>query len=80
MQNVTVTYLRSGCPKIAFRGRRTAGNPSIYIDGTLIGDTCALGDLSSSDVDFVEIYRNGTTRRPGVRNNPNGLILVFRVR
>lgn len=80
VQNVTVTYTQIGCPRITLRGRRAGGNPGIYIDGTLLGDTCALQDLSSSDVEFVEIYRSGNTRRPGIRSNPNGLILVFRAR
>lgn len=80
VQNVTVTYPPAGCPRITFRGRRTGGNPGIYIDGTLLGDTCALQNVSPDDVDFVEIYRSGNTRRPGIRSNPNGLILVFRVR
>ena len=78
VQNVSVTTSQTGCPRITFRGRRA--NPSIYIDGTLLGDSCALQNVSTSDVEFVEIYRSGNTRRPGYRNNPGGLILVFRVR
>ena len=80
VQNVTVTYSQTGCPRITLRGRRAGGNPGVYIDGTLLADTCALLDLSSSDVDVVEIYRSGNTRRPGIRSNPNGLILVYRLR
>lgn len=80
VQNISVTSTRTGCPRITFRGRRSGGNPSIYIDGTLIADTCVLANLSSSEVDFVEVYRSGTSRRAGIRSNPNGLILVFRVR
>lgn len=80
VQNLTVTYSRTGCPRITLRGRRTGGNPGIYIDGTLVADTCVLQDISSSDVDVVEISRSGATRRPGIRSNPNGLILVYRRR
>lgn len=80
VQNISVTNSATSCPRITFRGRRSGGNPGIYIDGTLIGDTCVLQNLSGNDIDFVEVYRSGTTRRPGIRSNPNGLILVFRVR
>lgn len=80
VQNMTVTYSTTGCPRITFRGRRTSANPGIYVDGSLVGDSCILMQMSSNDVDRVEIYRSGSARSAGVQSNPNGLILVYRVR
>jgi hypothetical protein len=79
VQNMTVTYPATGCPRIAFRGR-TGGSPGIYVDGTRVGDACVLMQMSSSDVDRVEIYRSGIPTRAGIQSNPNGLILVYRIR
>ena len=80
VQNMTVTYPVNGCPRIAFRGHRTSGNPSVYVDGTLIGDTCVLTQISSNDIDRVEVYRSGGASRAGIPGNPNGVILVYRIR
>ena len=69
------------CPRIAFRGdlsARNQGNPSIYIDGTLMADTCALDAVSPHDIDFIEVYPSGNTPRATIRRNPFGLILIFR--
>lgn len=41
---------------------------------------CILMQMSSNDVDRVEIYRSGSARSVGVQSNPNGLILVYRIR
>jgi hypothetical protein len=69
------------CPRILFRGIRSIrnqANPSIYLDGTRMGDTCILQQLSASDVEFVELYPSGNTARTSYERNPFGLILVFR--
>jgi hypothetical protein len=75
---------RSGqCPLIIFRGQRsmaTQGNPSLYVDGTLMSDTCLLSQMPTSDVRSVEVYPSGNTSRPGIQRNPFGIILVFRNR
>ncbi len=70
------------CPRINLRGQRsitTSSNPRLYVDGTLMGDTCILNQLSVGDVERVEIYP-GATSTPGYESNPNGMILVFRFR
>src|SRR5688500_14479161 len=80
---MTVTTRQGECPRIVFRGQRSvrnAGNPGIYIDGTLMLDTCVLTQMSSADIDTIEVYPGGHTSRPGVVRNANGLILVFRRR
>jgi hypothetical protein len=75
---------RSGqCPLVMFRGQRsmtTQDNPSVYVDGTLMSDTCALQQISVTDVRSVEVYPGGLASRPGIRRNPFGIIMVFRNR
>jgi hypothetical protein len=70
------------CPRIVFRGQLSVSqaNPSVYVDGTLTSDTCALNEISPNDIDFVEIYPSGDTPRATIRRNPSGLILIFRRR
>jgi hypothetical protein len=76
------TSERAGqCPLVTFRGLRTfsaADTPSIYVDGTMMTNTCALIEISSSDVEVVEVYTSGAAGRAGVQRNPAGVILVFR--
>lgn len=71
------------CPRIMFRGPRSIrsqGNPSVYVDGTLMRDTCVLTQISASDVDHVEVYPSGIASHAAVQRNPFGLILVYRLR
>ena len=80
---MAVTYPTNDCPRIMFRGRRSGrnqGNPSVYVDGTLLQDTCVLSQINMSDVEHVEVFPSGNTTRAGIQRNPFGLILVFRVR
>jgi hypothetical protein len=80
---MTVATRQGECPRILFRGPRSlrmAGNPGVYVDGTLMLDTCVLTQISASDIESVEVYPSGNTTRPGIRRNGNGLILVFRRR
>ncbi len=68
------------CPQITLRGRKSLMNsndPVIYVDGTRSGNTCVLDSLVPSDIRRIEVYPMGVTQRPGYRNSPNGLILVF---
>ena len=73
---------RSGqCPLVMFRGQRamtTQDNPSLYVDNTLMSDTCPLQQIPVSDVRSVEVYPSGIASRPGIRRNPFGIIMVFR--
>ena len=75
---------RSGqCPLVMFRGQRsmtTQDNPSIYVDGTLMSDTCPLQQIPVTDVRSVEVYPGGIASRAGIRRNPFGIIMVFRNR
>ena len=75
---------RSGqCPRITFRGQRSISNqqnPSVYVDGAMMLDTCILTQISSMDVERVEVFPSGSTTYPGIQRNPFGVILVFRVR
>jgi hypothetical protein len=80
---MTITARPGECPLITLRGSRSSanrGNPSVYVDGTLMRDTCILAQIPGIDVDFVEIYPGGASARTGVGRNPFGLILVFRHR
>jgi hypothetical protein len=69
------------CPAIRFRGDLSLHNqpePSVYIDGGLVGDTCALEHIAAHDVDRIEVYPSGDTPYSEIRRNPAGLILIFR--
>ena len=72
---------RSGeCPKISLRSFVTfqsVVNPQVYVDGTRTTGTCVLESLRTDDVESVEVYLMGVTRRPGYAPHPHGLILVF---
>lgn len=79
---MTVSTPTGECPRIVFRGPRSMrnqGNPSVYVDGTLMRDTCVLYQISATDIDYVEVYPSGITSHAGVQRNPFGLILVYRV-
>lgn len=68
------------CPKITMRGSKSllsSNDPVVYVDGTRTGNTCILDTLVPSEVERIEVYPMGVTTRPGYRNSPNGLILVF---
>ena len=75
-----VSYPAGGCPRISLRNFvtfATAVNPHVYVDGTRTTDTCVLESLRTDDVESVEVYPMGVTRRPGYAPHPHGLILVF---
>jgi hypothetical protein len=79
---MTVTTPSGECPRIVFRGPRSIrnqGNPTVYVDGTLMRDTCVLYQISATDIDYVEVYPSGISSHPGVQRNPFGLILVYRL-
>jgi hypothetical protein len=83
VRTMTIRRQSGACPTIIFRGTRSAerqGNPSVYVDGTLMSDTCILQQIPSDDVDFVEIYPSGISSRPNIRRNPFGVIFVQRIR
>lgn len=71
------------CPSIMFRGPRSIRNqqnPSVYVDGTLMLDTCILTQIPSHDVETVEVFPSGITSKPGILRNPFGVIVVQRLR
>jgi hypothetical protein len=71
------------CPRIEFRGARSLNNqpdPSVYIDGTLMGDSCALNSIFGGDIERIEVYPSGDTPHANIRRNPSGIILIFRLR
>lgn len=73
----------AGCPQIAFRGNvslHNQPNPTVYIDGTLIADTCALQSVSATELDRVEVYTSGDTPYASIRRNPAGVIIIYRRR
>ncbi|NIQ56778.1 MAG: TonB-dependent receptor plug domain-containing protein, partial [Gammaproteobacteria bacterium] len=68
------------CPAIALRSfEEIHGNnfPDIYLDGTRANNTCILESVRAEDLDRVEIYPQGFTRRPGYGTSTHGLILLF---
>ncbi len=68
------------CPRISLRNFVTfqsVVNPHVYVDGTRTTGTCVLESLRTEDVESVEVYPMGITRRPGYAPHAHGLILVF---
>ncbi len=68
------------CPKISLRSfatLQTVVSPHVYVDGTRTSGTCILESLRTEDVESVEVYPMGITRRPGYAPHAHGLILVF---
>jgi hypothetical protein len=71
------------CPAIIFRGQRSMlgqGNPSVYVDNTLMSDTCILAQIPTADVDWVEVYPGDSAGKAGMQRNPFGSIFVYRLR
>ena len=78
--SIQVSTSGAECPTILFRGIRSLGNqrnPTVYVDGTRMSDTCILQQLSASDIDYIELYPSGNTTRTAYERNPFGLILIF---
>jgi hypothetical protein len=78
--NMRVDASVGRCPGISFRSAREPRGdsyPDIYVDGTRATNTCILESLSSVDVEWVELYPQGVTQRPGYGTNNQGLILIF---
>lgn len=68
------------CPEIVMRGRKSLvhpTNPLVYMDGVRASNTCVLESLHASQVQRVEVYPGGVTRRSGYQSHPGGLILIF---
>lgn len=81
--SMTVSERSGECPRITFRGQRSIrnqDNPAVYVDGTRMIDTCILTQISTAEVERVEVYPGGTTSRVGIQRSPFGLILIYRVR
>ena len=79
--SIRITSGTGRCPHIIFRAEksfRNQGDPSVYIDGTRMIDTCSLLDISPSDIDHIAVYESGNTPYPNVERNPFGLILIYR--
>jgi hypothetical protein len=83
LAGMTVRNQDSACPQISFRGTRSArnqGTPTIYVDNTLMSDTCILQQISTSEVERVEVFPSGITSQPSIQRNANGVIMVYRIR
>ena len=69
------------CPRIIFRGDLSAlqrRDPSIYVDKTLMGDTCILNTILAQEIDYIEVYPSGHVSDGTIRRNPAGVILIYR--
>jgi len=68
------------CPQISLRSHvsfQSEVNAQVYVDGTRAADTCILQTLRTDDVESVEVYPMGVTKRPGYATHAHGLILIF---
>jgi hypothetical protein len=68
------------CPEVILRSFRPFNSPIdplVYVDGTRTSDTCVLNQLSTDNVESIEVYPMGVTMRPGYSTHAHGLILVF---
>ena len=78
--NLKIRRTARACPEINIRNQMAFQRriqPYVYVDGTLSVDTCILESLRSHDVESVEVYPQGFTKRPGYATHAHGLILVF---
>jgi len=78
--NLRVQRLSDACPIITLRNAvsfMSVVAPHVYVDGTRATDTCVLEALRTHDVERVEVYPQGYTKRPGYGTHAHGLILVF---
>jgi hypothetical protein len=83
LRNMSITSTGTPCPRIVFRGSRSMGqqgDPSLYIDGALMSDTCILQQIQASDVEYVTVYTGGANIPAGFQHNPFGTIIVQRIR
>jgi hypothetical protein len=80
VSNMRVDRMQGRCPLITLRGQKTiigSTDPTIYIDGTRMGDTCSLDQVQVVSVERVEVYAGGISPPPGYAPAANGTILVF---
>ncbi len=78
--NFKVRRTGGNCPEVNIRQQvafQRVIMPKVYVDGTLSTDTCILESLRSHDVETVEVYPQGFTKRPGYATHAHGLILIF---
>ncbi len=78
--NLRVRRTARACPEVNIRQQAAFQRriqPHVYVDGTLSADTCILESLRSHDVESVEVYPLGFTKRPGYATHSQGLILIF---
>lgn len=76
-----VTTPAGQCPRILFRGELSArghGNPTVYVDGVMMIDTCILNEISTNDVERVEVYVGGNSPYGNLQRNPFGIIFIVR--
>jgi len=70
----------TGCPIVTLRNAVSfmgVVSPHVYVDGTRATDTCVLESTRTVDVERVEVYPQGVTKRPGYGTHAHGLILIF---
>lgn len=70
----------TGCPIVTLRNAVSfmgVVSPHVYVDGTRATDTCVLESTRTVDVERVEVYPQGFTKRPGYGTHAHGLILIF---
>jgi hypothetical protein len=82
VQGMQVSRRTGACPVVSVRGRTSdrATGASVYVDGTLMRDTCILQQLRAADVQRVELYPVTGTPPRGYRAGTGGTIVIFRVR
>ena len=69
-----------GCPAITLRTAAAASPPRaprVYVNGTRTYGTCALRDVSPSDVARIEVYPPGSAPSGGFQRSGTGLILIL---
>lgn len=78
---MTISNRSGECPQIMFRGPRSVRNqrnPTVYVDGTMMLDTCILQQINAADVDRIELYPSGIISKPAIQRDPFGIIMVYR--
>jgi hypothetical protein len=82
VMNLSVNRREGRCPALILRGEKTVHGrrgATVYLDGTRLGDTCILSQISTRDVERVEVYPSGSAADPRYVADASGLIVIFRV-
>lgn len=79
VNNLDVLRPVSDCPVLLLRGRGPVSmrdQPSVYVDGTRVHDTCFLDMMKADQVERVTVFNGPASARPGLFAGQGGIIVI----